>query len=356
MVLMLAITSCGKIGSGPMGRNPILENYDQEELSQRIKSLKTPAEGSGHVPLVLLQYSDIHGDHENASRMMKFYSVFSSDIDDVLSCGDNLANDYDNDYSWWRKVTGSDKVLLSIGNHDSASYVEGVGYSWTAHAGEDCYEKFIAPSCSQWGVTLNASSTYYYKDYHDSGVRLVVLDCMSYDASQEEWFSHVMTDAEDRSLAVVALSHYPVSAFTPIDCAYSTRQDLEAGTIKEYWSHKPALGGAVAIVDKFIDKGGEFVCWLGGHLHKNAVGYLPKHHGQLILLTESASLNPDITRQGDSERKRGTKSQDSFNIIGIDPARHCLNVMKIGAEEDKEGRSRKFLSIDYHSREILETY
>lgn len=354
VLCLLTMLSCGKIEHGGKRHRTIVDNYDKEEISGRIAALKSGS--AAQVPLVLLQYSDIHGDAVNAARIVEFYSEFSSYIDDALCCGDNLVNDFSNDYSWWGKIKGSNQVLVTIGNHDTASYFEDVSYSWTDHAGEDSYKKFIAPSVSDWGVVQHSTETYYYKDYPKSGMRLIVLDCMSYDEAQERWFSEVVSDSREKGLSVVAVSHYPVSAFTPIECNYSTRPDLDAGVVKEYWSHRPKLSGAVAIIDEFIDKGGDFVCWLGGHLHKNSIGFIPKHHGQIVLLVESASSSPDINRQGDAMRVKGGKNQDSFNIVGFDRVEHVISILKIGADVDNIGRSRQFLSIDYHSREILESY
>jgi len=305
--------------------------------------------------LVFAAYSDIHSDVENAKRILSFCDYYSEYLDDVICLGDNVVNDYSNDWSWWNKIKGSGLVLNAIGNHDTADYSLGV-YSWTKFAGELSYKKFIAPYINDWKVYNPSKKTFYYKDYSNCGIRLIVLDPMCYDSQQEQFLSLALESALLSKLSVVSICHYPVDDIVPFDCGFTLSKFINSKIVTKNWSHEAGINTAPKCVQDYIDKGGTFICWLSGHLHKDAVGVLNKYPDQIAFVFEAATCDSNQCEGSDSTREKGTVNQDSFNVICFNPISKTINVLRIGNQLDINNRSKKQITLDYSNKRIIESY
>ena len=90
-----------------------------ERLQQLNRPYRIPTVGLQTDPLVLLHFSDIHGDSVRLSRIINFKNLYSTYIDDVLHTGDSVARDYNSGFSFWDDTTGAETILNCIGNHDT---------------------------------------------------------------------------------------------------------------------------------------------------------------------------------------------------------------------------------------------
>ena len=94
---------------------------------------------------------------------------------------------------------------------------------------------------------------------------------------------------------------------------------------------------AFQAVDKFIDEGGLFVCWLSGHNHNDYVGLVKRHERQLQILVDKAGeldcYMQDADRSGDNT--------DAFNIVTWDPVKRELRIERVGCADGYHG-SRGF--------------
>ena len=138
------------------------------------------AKNNTETQLILLHFSDIHGDTAALARIIKDTEGF--EYDDAICTGDIVTNTANRIESWW-----DESVLTCIGNHDSASYTSTDGYNWVAlnMADRDAY--YITPFKSNWGGVVHTSGkSYYYKDYTDAKVRLIVMDAMLYSISETD--------------------------------------------------------------------------------------------------------------------------------------------------------------------------
>lgn len=301
-------------------------------------------------PLVLCHFSDIHYDIENLSRIIKFCKKYDDKIDDIL-CGGDAVNYYwsaqNNSFAEWLNVEGSNKIMITLGNHDCW----GTNYGETIDKGT-VYQRIYEPQINQWGVVQpdNArakSLMYYYKDYDDKHIRLVSLDCMYFDDEQYMWLIDVLEDARVKGLSVVASSHYPASNVSVFDCSFNTRQ-VQAGRVSAVLNWK-----ASNAVDDFLDNGGEFVCWLCGHTHLDYVGTVEGHPKQVMVVIDTANYNVSAQHAySDIARVKDSKSQDLFNIVAFDTYNKTIKVMRVGADYDCWGRKRDTMCIQYKSNPL----
>lgn len=300
-------------------------------------------------PLVLLHFSDIHGGASNYNRLVDFRRAMKDYIHDAICTGDSVNNSYTDSFSFWTDRT----ILNTIGNHDTAKY-ENSTYDWTYYAGLSAYEKFFAPFISYWGVTQPEGASvygycYYYKDYSTQGIRLIVLDVMAWqkDASdslttQRDWLVSTLESARTADLAVVIAIHGPANTagITPMDTEWMSYFGWSGGsdTIPD---------DALSAVDTFIGNGGHFICWLGGHTHRDQVGFMPGHNNQLCLIVGTDASDSTNTGYGDIARVRYTESQDLFNVVAFDKKEHLIKVVRVGASINKRLQMRHTLVIGY---------
>ena len=54
-----------------------------------------------------------------------------------------------------------------------------------------CFNQFFG-DIESWGVTYTSAKRYYYKDFSDEKVRLIVLDYTHFDNEQELWLQQVL--------------------------------------------------------------------------------------------------------------------------------------------------------------------
>ena len=305
--------------------------------------------------LQLAVITDIHASNislntvKQLSRFIEFCNSYSDYLDDMLCLGDVVLDNYTDDFTYWGNVNGAENILNTIGNHDAYS-----GSNDTSLKPKtDIYNKYFLPYISNWGVTqpANASTNglcYYYKDYTDNKVRLIVLDCMNYDTAQNNWLIDVLSDAITNELAVVIAQHYNLSQnLTPIpDCNFVNR---------DYMYSELVIGVNTSMklsaVDNFINNGGKFVCWLTGDAHYDAFGVYEGEHGKQLSLTfENTSLSD---KYNDCARIRGAKSQDSFNFVAIDTDSNLVKVTRVGNCENRMLQSKKFLCYNYSTHQVV---
>ena len=304
-------------------------------------------------PAVFCFYTDIHGDAINTHRIFNFCQQYATHIDDILHGGDNTRGG-SNDYTWFAAIPEGRHVLNCIGNHDTDIF-DAQGQKTGKEPTKKVYDKFFAPYVSHWNVQQPKDAdrlglSYYTKAYPECNVRLIVLDCMYYDDRQDDWFSATLKAALNKGEHVVVLQHFPIGS-TPIDCTFTSYTYLRENAISNDLDPR-----AVATVDRFIQSGGHFICWLGGHTHKNAVGIMPHHHNQLLILQEPATCDSIQNAWSDTARIPGTRSQDSFSLISFDTYAHTIRLLHIGNEWDQELRHHQALTLDYTTGIVLSNY
>lgn len=315
------------------------ENEINNKLLQLKRHLNMNISGaSGLMPVVLLWFSDIHSDKVQFKRIMQFYEKYKTSMDGVLCTGDMVFDSLKDDYSYLNDDIK--KMMITIGNHDSAK----TAWNDLTVTAEEDYNIFIKPFVDA-GLVDNSTvnKCYWYKDYKSQKLRLIGLDALHWDADQKSWLESALNDAKGKGLSVICANHYFAgNDRTHIDCAFDTVQKLSEGSAF-------INSEAPAAVQKFIDNGGDFVCWLGGHTHRDYVYYLTNYPKQLGFNIDCATCSNGVT---DEERENGTKSQDSFNLMAFDTTRKLIKIARIGSDRDSLLRKKDTLCINYHTKQV----
>ena len=194
--------------------NPESEFLPKFTLARETTPGKTPI-------LTIAHFSDLHGaDNTNVKRYLRFCRHYSDYIDVLLNTGDVIPRSYSDDFSWYTRTSGSDKVLFCIGNHDVAEMTDGK-FDWAAHNGAEAFERYFAPFLQGWDVRHpGGQACYYYKDFPENCIRLVILDMMDYTAEQDQWLSEVLEEARAAGLHVTVASHFTGTPCTRVECRF----------------------------------------------------------------------------------------------------------------------------------------
>lgn len=323
--------------------------YNQNEgvLDYNLNARHIPSSASK--PITLLHFSDIHADASAMKRIIDDGTMDSTLIDDIICTGDMCANTGGAINSWWNS-----KVLTCVGNHDSATYNSETGYDWTAisMAQRDAY--YIAPFESNWNITHTSGTSYYYKDYNDSSVRLIVLDAMLYtnpgaDATtQTNWLSDLLSDSINNSKHVIIAIHAPHGGATAIDCSFTKYGMGVMPTNADCNTPNDVIN----VVATAINNGLSFIGYIVGHTHRDYVFDTNNDHKQLMfcitcgIVSQSAQwINGDMFRDN---------HHDAYNLLTIDTANTLVKIVRGGgADVDDHMRARKAICFNYSTGELV---
>lgn len=313
--------------------------------------------------VAFLWFTDLHRDLHSLRRIKAWHNRYQGYFDDILSTGDQQDTYFTDSFDWWSDE-GADEVLQLVGNHDA--WISKAMFEEGSYEGEivgsygsksqfwilsqkDTYNKYVSHCIGLWNViqpesAMEEGKCYYYKDYEN--LRLIVVDSMHYGtvddldennvSMQDSWFTTILEDARKKSLPVVVASHFPPSFTIPIKCSYTYKNTTGR--------HSDRLNkDAFNHVKSFIDNGGEFVCWLAGHIHDDVLGTLEADERQLVIFCASANSY----RSTRAFREIGTKAQDSFNCISFDTIHKQVYMVKVGADTNADNERKRIIKYNY---------
>lgn len=298
-------------------------------------------------PLCLAHISDLHLDKIRLQRFTNFINNIKN-IDDAICTGD-MTNIYSNGMSYWDSVSGTERILTCIGNHDGLANKDLDWYSGQCTMLE-AYNKFINPYISNWNVTHDVGKTYYYKDYESEKIRLIVLDCMRSGAdatNQNTWLESVLSSAKSKGYSVVCATHCvpQTSKVNYIDCTFNSIN------LKYEDEYDTCVTNAIyqQTVQNFIDDDGKFITWICGHTHVDFVYTTSEFPNQLWIVVACGLLSNNL----DIVRTDGTKNQDAFNILTFDTNTELVKVIRVGADRDRSMRHLGTMSINYNTHNVI---
>lgn len=324
------------------------------------------ATATANKPLVLLHYSDIHGQAKCQDNINAWREYWKQYIDDTIQTGDILEDRWTNDFIFGDGTdpdNPSKDIMSVIGNHDTATGT-GDGRNWHAEQGKPAYDRFIAPFVENWDVTQPEGAgengyCFYYKDYPDSHVRLIVLDAWNNDAAyidvQKAWLTGVLAAAREAGLSVLMASHFSLKSETLLKSTFSNPGAAVDNPDSSVYNdpYKP-------IVTSFVNDGGELVGWICGHSHYDAITRTSAAQGSQICFkvanacrayTQSNELY--ITNSRIEVVPDDFKTQNLFNIIAIDTTYKTVSLFRVGSEWDKMGRHIVTTCVKYTTGEVI---
>lgn len=347
-----------------ISKSDILNLNPQDEMLPLFQHAKGSTEEGGNYGanrpkcLVLAHFSDIHGDGENLNRIVRFTDTYKDYIDDVVCTGDIArdnasSNGVEEDFSWWSN-NGGENVLMTIGNHDT-NVVVGTTSNWRDYGKVNTYNKYFAPFIDNWGVTqpsdaASGGKCYYYKDYPAYNIRVIALDCMYYDADHDAWFVDVLADARTKGYAVITMAHALGDSGENIECTYSAINTTAGPALLDSGEYI-FCANVHSRIDDFIAAGGTFICFLGGHYHRDLFGLVKgTDNKQLYSLAACAG---SYAPGRDFDGTIGTRSQDCFNIVAVDPTLKLVKLFKVGCQYDNYMRQKGTLCYNYETHKLV---
>lgn len=318
--------------------------------------------------------SDLHQDMNRFARAVKFCKENGLLL---VNTGDTV------------KQSGSEGIpsFISVLEMFDGPYIHCIGNhdSWGHTLEETVYNKFIAPFYEKYGWTLPSgvsNPTYFTIDDTVSMIRFIVLNQWEkYGVSTGgTHISQTQADFLVSSLqsvpagyAVIVVEHTPNNALTR-DANYPKFfQEAYSGTIGEAstkmisdivdaWisgtsiSGTYNINGSITINADFSQSAShEFIAFLNGHTHEDAITYLPNTTNRMLVLnltTSNCYIAPSgegtLSENGDLYRDDKSEMQDAFNVYTIDRDLKVVKVVRIGSDVPFDlGEKRDCMVIPY---------
>ena len=296
--------------------------------------------GGSITPLTILHFSDLHKDINALNRIVADSKRLS--VDGMICTGDMVSNTSEQISEWWNK-----DVMTCIGNHDTASYAANTGYNWTALSMADRDAYYISPFKSYWNVIHTSGKSYYYKDYTEQKVRLIVMDGMLYTnngseaTAQTTWLASLLEDAISNNLHVLIAIHAPHGGASAVNCSFS-RYGQETMPVFSDCNTPQSVIDVVAVAK---NNGLNFIGYIVGHTHQDNVWDAVGDGSQLMYcVTCSNTFQKAQWINSDQDRT----STDAYNLVTIDTAHTLVKIVRGGgADIDDHMRTRKAICFDY---------
>ena len=205
--------------------------------------------------------------------------------------------------------------------------------------------KLLFNHTENWGVTFGSGNNtmYYHKDFPDSEIRLIVLDCYYDIDNQKAWLEERLNEAKALNYAVITAMHeVSKSIVDKIQCTFQTLDNYESA------GGNVSAGAFDSIIKTFKDNGGIHIVNLCGHEHDDMFGYTS--NGVLNMVVECATTWNGWTG---GKRIEGTKTYDCFNVFSVEKDTGIFKVVRIGDNADHYLRAKNMLSYDYVNKKVL---
>lgn len=344
----------------------------------------------------LLIAGDIHSSVIQMDNIVDYLNA-NVTIDAGIMLGDIASSNFTHPITYYTNaIARSRKPFLTvIGNHDAGNSND-PATSFTDP--NDLYNKFIAPNIQYAQVTEGtewiSGDTYYYKDFTDYNIRLIVLNQHDYPSDmtgteltytradsyysqdQLDWFVNTLDSTPTNYSIIIALHTTPDSMVKDFDSTF-TSPARGTGNLYDHscmtgypivhivnaWingtainqtydyrrSYNGTLTGTTATVNTdFSGRGpGKFICYIGGHWHGSYVSHSSSFPDQLEYSVDCASISTGATEDSDTPRERGTRSEDCFCVLSVDTANEKINLVRVGARMTNYMLDRFVTQLDY---------
>lgn len=294
--------------------------------------------------LQFLHFSDVHMRLDCWDRVIEYLNYYKEYISFALHTGDYCEDSQERYNDLYGDGLKSKRVVYNcIGNHDTNSVNKETGVRIITE--KDKPYKLLFNHTEGWDVIFFDVDypMSYYKDFPKSNIRMIVLDCYYDIEKQKKQLAEILRDAREKGLYVITAMHEYTGA---IEESFG----VTFNTINDYAAllGKPRQRAYEQEIIDFVRSGGVHICHFAGHDHHDGFG-----------LTENGILNSIVpcatTWAGWSDGKRveGTKTQDCFNIVSIDPNLKLLKLVRVGDNCDHYLREKHVLCFNFETRTVI---
>jgi UDP-2,3-diacylglucosamine pyrophosphatase LpxH len=284
-------------------------------------------------------------------------------LDAIVAGGDNTNG-------WWEKnqkivetqqatstlfnrtAAGTD-VFFQIGNHDTGINQNGHNTPDTCLSESDIKAMYHTADL-MYGEVRDGDSLYGYKDYSDKKVRVIWLNSFdlpyelnedgtykydflrqpSYRNQQLTWFAEKALMIPDNTWQVMVFTHAPLpDTFGVIPTEFNS--DILIGILNAFQNGKAyALKDTtrempVDISVDFSEQGSSVLIGLfSGHVHED---------GQMVYSSINCIETAcSLCYSGDSKRKRGTETEDCWDVFSVDTVNRKIHAYRFGYGQDRD--------------------
>jgi hypothetical protein len=311
----------------------------------------------------IVHASDLHSDYYRFKNVMDFADKINADC--VITSGDYVRSIMYDGLNWLptETIKHTTPHLPCIGNHDY----------WQCTTSE-FYTNVLSSITNHIGVTsANTSACAYVKDFDDKKIRIISLN--QYYITSYSYLNSSAFGTSQLRFLIQALRETPNGYGVLINLHNMGRPQLE-DTNSTFYDDLGTGGEALdtdtsalsQVVDAFIEKKTtnvtfseatlpcnfsgvseetEFIAYLAGHQHRDLITYLDDTSNLQLLLGISADniCGCDYTKLA---RGNGLgKSQDVFNVYGIDRVNKQVRIVRVGANITTDLTERKIMAIKY---------
>lgn len=332
--------------------------------------------------------TDVHGSKKQLNNMIEYSNYYKDLIDCNICLGDikSGATGFHDDITYYTESLSNSEIdfLTVVGNHDAGN---GSGISSCGTLNE-VYSNVIQPNLQF--ANVNSSQCYYYKDFDDYKIRLIVLNqyehpsdlkddstylysrsFVYYSQNEINWLLETLNNTPSNYNVIVAY-HSPSNSIATNDYfnfeniknkEISTNNDFIDNSIisdiinawkngisinEEYAITPSGSVSKISINYDFSARGqGEFICYLCGHRHYDGITKLKKHNDQIQIILGCTSIRKYDIYAGDNARINDTKSEDLFTMLSVDTENKKIKMVRIGANETINMTKREVSIINY---------
>ena len=330
---------------------------------------------------VIAHTSDVHGDIVRLTRFADFCDAYG--VDYAAITGDVVAYNVEDGLAYMQDIiAGHDSQFgICLGNHDVRGVVTDA----------DVYGYFMQPNAEKIGNTTGKN--YYYKDLADQKLRMISVSLYEEGlvASTERRNAKQHMSSEQLAWLCATLKSTPagygimimmhtIQGAVPMAEGYT---DFYQVPLKYASAGNTELGGAPVfdIVDAFVsrtaidksyaqegtpspisvsddfsavDASIEFIAFMVGHFHSDAIAYTSTTVNKLLVLNVTCAnalyggdAYPYLAEISDLHRNNKSTSQDAFNAYAIDRENKIVHVVRIGADTTYAMQKRQHMAIPY---------
>jgi len=330
--------------------------------------------------------ADVHGDAVRFANAVGIAEAINADA--ILNTGDSVMYNPTDDLSFMSDAMASADLpmLPLVGNHESYTQTE-----------QQMYTNVIQPFAT--GLTLDTSvdyPTYYYRDFAEKNLRVIGVNQFQYRGVSNMTTQRHYHQAQINFLCgallstpsgygIIIMLHTPEAAPSK-----STGYDKFYQDEILYWNTGGSIKPIYEIVDAYIsgttlnktydnasgntpasftvdaDFSGknntEFICYVSGHNHSDAVYYVTGVTNKQLMLNSvctncwshrnsngtEGSNYPYYCELSDLPRVSGTPTENAVNVYAIDRTRKTVRIVRIGSDMPYSlGQKRDYMTIPY---------
>lgn len=273
---------------------------------------------------------------------------------DLNICTGDIVQDY-----FEQSVTQGllSNFACTIGNHDAIlkAGTDPNGYHWEMRATpEQLYKKFVEPSISKTGISIEPNHTFWTKDISDAIMVIGLNDTADDDeqALQKQMLTEKLNVCRQDNRKAIIASH-----FMNYNCKVNLKCNFTCKSYFKNWNSatEPSLYRTTykgipenyEIIESYSDV---VLFTVHGHEHSDAIAFSNNVH---IVL--GSILNDTYNNVGRTNDARVSRTVANLYEISDENPRYLV-VYRLGANICKTGQIRSMVAIDLQTHDIVSSY